>query len=169
MEEFNIVTESGDIIGTASREECHGGTFLLHPVVHVLVFNSSGSLLLQKRSKTKDIQPGKWDTSVGGHISAGESIEEALIRETEEELGIIGGSFERLYEYIMESEIERELVSTFRCIWDGAVVFQAEEIDDVRFFTSAEIEKLLGTGYFTPNFEEEWKRYNSWSLSDNPN
>jgi len=87
-EQFALVDDDGVEIGRASRAECHGGSFRLHGVVHLLVFNSAGSLILQKRAKNKDIQPGKWDTSVGGHRHAGETIDEALIREAEEELNI---------------------------------------------------------------------------------
>jgi isopentenyldiphosphate isomerase len=159
MEWLDYLDENGEAIGRATREECHGGSFLLHPVVHVLVYNRSGMLLLQKRSESKDIQPGRWDTSVGGHLHSGETVEEALHRETGEELGIHGPEFEKLYTYILESDIERERVTTFRCTWDGPVCFQAEEIDEVRFFTPVEIESLLGSGFFTPNFEEEWRRY----------
>ena len=162
MEIFDILDASGNIIGSASREECHNGSFLLHSVVHVLVFKNSGELILQKRSKTKKIQPGKWDTSVGGHIASGESLKYALDRETEEELGIRDATFERLYSYIMESEIEREFATTFRCFWNGPIQFNQVEIDEVRFFTKMEIDNLLGTGFFTPNFENEWNYYKKW-------
>jgi len=162
MEIFNILDESGTVIGKASREECHGGSFLLHGVVHVLVFNSHGDLLLQKRSMTKYIQPGKWDTSIGGHIHCSETKEESLIRETEEELGISGAALEKIYEYIMVSDVEKEYVTTYRCVWDGPITFQESEIDEVRFFSPDEIESNLGSGYFTPNFEEEWEYYKKW-------
>ena len=64
-EMFPIVDEEGNITGAATRGECHNGSKLLHPVVHLHVFNSKGELYLQKRPEWKDIQPGKWDTSVG--------------------------------------------------------------------------------------------------------
>ena len=163
MEIFNILTESGETIGTATREECHDGSFLLHGVVHVLEFNSGGELVLQKRSESKQIQPGKWDTSVGGHIISDETLEQALERETEEELGIRGVEMEKLYDYIMVSDVEKEFVNTFRCVWDGPIEFQESEIDDTRFFSAEEIELLLGSGFFTPNFEEEWGFYKNWA------
>ena len=75
---FPIVDEDGNITGAATRGECHGGSKLLHPVVHLHVFNSKGELYLQKRPEWKDIQPGKWDTAVGGHVDLGECIEDAL-------------------------------------------------------------------------------------------
>ena len=95
-ERFPIVDEDGHVVGVATRGECHSGSKLLHPVVHLHVFNSRGEVYLQKRPEWKDIQPGKWDTSVGGHIDYGETPEQALIREVREELGITDTSREHL-------------------------------------------------------------------------
>ncbi len=162
MEMFNILDETGKTIGRASREECHNNSFLLHGVIHVLVFNNAGDVLLQKRSINKEIQPEKWDTSVGGHIKCRETLEEALHRETEEEIGISNVVFEKLYDYIMVSDVEREFVTTFRCFWDGPISFQKSEIEKVKFFSTDEIESNIGNGLFTPNFEEEWEYYKKW-------
>jgi isopentenyl-diphosphate delta-isomerase type 1 len=159
MEVFDITNDDGSVIGQATRKECHNGSFLLHPVVHALVFNSDGELILQKRSMTKDIQPGKWDTSVGGHINPGETNIEAVIREADEELGIKKTEFEKIYQYIMTTDVERELVYSFKCIYTKTFNFNKEEIDEIRFFSKAEIDTLIGKNFFTPNFEEEWKLY----------
>lgn len=83
---FDVIDGSGNIIGTATRKECHGNRDLTHRTVHVLVFNSAGELYLQKRSMNKNIQPGKWDTSVGGHLDLGENFQQAVHREMKEEL-----------------------------------------------------------------------------------
>ena len=74
--------KEGTVLGSATRGECHSGSLLLHPVVHLHVFNSRGDIYLQRRPSWKDIQPGKWDTAVGGHIDYGETPCEALHRET---------------------------------------------------------------------------------------
>ena len=107
---FPIVDKEGHVIGSASRGECHNGSKLLHPVVHLHVFNSKGEVYLQKRPEWKDIQPGKWDTSVGGHLDYGETPEQALVREVREELGITDFQSERKGMYVFESHRERELV-----------------------------------------------------------
>ena len=68
---FPVVDTDGRVMGKAPRRECHNGSKILHPVVHLQLFNSRGDLYLQKRALHKDIQPGKWDTAVGGHIDYG--------------------------------------------------------------------------------------------------
>ena len=113
QELFPVVDEEGNILSAATRGECHGGSMLLHPVVHLHVFNSQGELYLQKRPAWKDIQPDKWDTAVGGHVDLGESIHQALLREVREELGITDFEPQALPHYVFQSERERELVFPF--------------------------------------------------------
>lgn len=155
---FPLVDEAGNIVGRATRRECHDGSKRLHPVVHLHIYNKEGDLFLQKRSLTKDIQPGKWDTAVGGHVDYGESIEEALRREAREELGIEGFEAELMARYVFESAIEKELVHTYRTIYEGPFTPDKEELDDARFWRIDEIESQLGKGIFTPNFEREYNR-----------
>ena len=158
QELFPIVDESGLVIGSATRGECHSGSKLLHPVVHLHVFNSKGDIYLQKRPEWKDIQPGKWDTAVGGHIDYGETPEEALHREVREELGITKFCPEQLDMYVFESERERELVYVNRTTYDGEICPSAAELDGGRFWTMQEILEAMGKGILTPNFENEFKR-----------
>ena len=120
-EMFPLIDEEGNITGAASRGECHNGSKLLHPVVHLHVFNSRGELYLQKRPEWKDIQPGKWDTAVGGHIDLGESVEMALKREAREELGIEDFTPQLLTHYVFESDREKELVFAHKTVYDGVI------------------------------------------------
>jgi len=157
---FPVVNNEGKVTGKAPRSVCHNGkSFLLHPVVHLHIFNQSGKLYLQKRSLKKDTQPGKWDTSVGGHISPGESIAEALIRETREELGLNGFTPRFLSSYVWESTRERELVNSFSTVTEKIPVIDRDEIDEGRFWTLQEINKNLGKEVFTPNFEYEFRMF----------
>lgn len=153
---FPLVDEEGRTTGKATRRECHNGSKRLHPVVHLHVFNGKGDLYLQKRSMAKDIQPGKWDTAVGGHVGYGETVDEALRREAREELGIASFNPEFVARYVFESEVEKELVNTFRAVCEGPFSPNPEEIDEGRFWSSAEIRVRLGKGVFTPNFEREY-------------
>ena len=164
MEEelLEIVDKDGKSLGVAPRSTIHGNPSLLHKVVHVLVFNSDGELLLQKRSMSKDVEPGKWDTSVGGHVSAAEDVSLAVYREMKEELGIDTVDPGFLYSYIHSNIYESELVFTHSCIHNGPFPFNAEEIDAVKFWRIEEIEKALGTGVFSDYFEDEFTKYSAW-------
>jgi len=166
---LEIVDKDGNSLGVAPRSSIHGNPSLLHKVVHVLVFNSTGELLLQKRSMSKDVAPGKWDTSVGGHVSAAEDVSAAVYRETKEELGIDTGEPGFLYSYIHSDTYESELVFTHSCIHNGPFSFNAEEIDAVKFWRIEEIKKALGTNVFSESFEEEFAKYRAYTpLSSGP-
>jgi len=160
LEELDLVDKEDRIIGRVTRSDVHGNPNLIHRVAHVLVFNSKGELFLQKRAMNKTVQPGKWDTSVGGHVDAGEDYESAAVRETAEELGIISGAgaFEYLYKYRHGNDYESEYVSTYRLFWDGRIVLEESEIEEGRFWRLEEIQ-AADISIFTPNFLSELNRY----------
>jgi len=159
-EMFPLVDELGNITGAASRGECHNGSKLLHPVVHLHVFNDKGELFLQKRPAWKDIQPDKWDTAVGGHIDLGENAEQALKREVSEELGITEYEPQFVTSYVFESKVEKELVFVYKTIYNGEITPSKEELAGGRFWGIQEIKENIGKEVFTPNFEGEIKRVN---------
>jgi isopentenyldiphosphate isomerase/intracellular septation protein A len=152
-----LVNEAGEVTGRAPRPVVHNGSRLLHPVVHLHVISPQKTLLLQKRPLSKEIQPGKWDTAVGGHISAGESLETALKRETAEEIGLLDFSARFLRAYHWEYEVENELVYVFISHDYKGVAVQSDEVDELRFWTRKEIESNMGKGIFTPNLEHDFE------------
>lgn len=157
---IDVVDEQGVTLLTVKRAEVHGNPSLLHKVVHVLVFNSSGELLLQKRALSKDVAPGLWDTSVGGHISPGEDTMTAAFREMEEELGVFPlAPPEYLYSYIHSNQYESELVYTFKTVHNGPFRYNQEEIDEVRFWKFADIETSLDDTFMSHNFIHEFRLY----------
>lgn len=155
-----LVDEQGKIIGKATRSQVHENKNLLHPVVHLHVFNSKGELFLQKRPINKLIQPGKWDTAVGGHVGLGETIEQSLMREAKEELGIENFKADLTLKYLWNSDIESELVFSFTTKYDGNFNLSSTELDGGRFWKLNEIQHSIGLGLFTPNFEHEFNLLN---------
>lgn len=160
MEEFlEVVDREGRVISVAPRNVIHGNPSLLHRVVHVLVFNSEGKLLLQKRGMNKDVAPGKWDTSVGGHVLPGEDLLSAARREMFEELGVFTENFRFLYTYIHSNQYESELVYTYWTINEGPFKFNRDEIEDLAFWRLEDIYNSIYSGVFSDNFKEEFFRY----------
>lgn len=151
-----IVDDIGVVIDCAPRSECHKGPGRLHPVVHLHVFSSDGMIYLQKRADTKKVYPGRWDTAIGGHIDLGEELMAALRREAFEELGIAGFLPGYIGALRVDTPVESEYVHIFVTTHDGPFRLEAEEISDGRFWEQDEIERNLGSGLFTPNFEEDF-------------
>jgi isopentenyldiphosphate isomerase/intracellular septation protein A len=158
-----LIDESGKVLGSAPRSECHKGPGKLHPVVHLQILDGRGGIYLQKRAANKDTQPGKWDSAVGGHVSVGEDLDAALARELREELGVTklaleasGASIEPILRYRWDSDVESELVFSFIVTYGGPFAPDGREVEEGRFWSFADIRANLGRGLFTPNFEHEY-------------
>jgi len=154
---FDVFDADGNYVGVFPRRECHGNPALIHRSVHVVILDSSGQkILLQKRSARKDIQPGKWDTAVGGHVDAGESVENAAVRELSEELGI-SGDLQFFFTSTIRNDIESENVTVFKLISDGPFEFSRDEIDEIRFWDLDDfrLPENCRREDFTPNLQKE--------------
>lgn len=150
---FDIYDEAGNRIGVATRRKCHGDPKLLHHTAHVVVFHpETGAVLLQKRAITKDIQPGKWDTAVGGHLALGEDYETGARRELAEELGVtIPVELEYLFDSKIRNAVESEDVRVFAIRMAAGFKFQKSEIDEIRFWSADELFAPANRRTFTPN------------------
>ncbi len=155
-ERLPLVDEEGNVVGSATRGECHGGSMLLHPVVHLHVFDFEGRLFLQKRPDWKDIQPGKWDTAVGGHVDCGEDVTAALRREALEELGLEAFKAVPVCRYVFSSDRERELVNVFATVVPCDAVRPSAELDGGAFQSAGWIARAIADGAVTPNFATEY-------------
>ena len=153
-----LVEPGGLVYGQATREYCHSGSHVLHPVVHLHIIDHFGKLYLQKRSMTKDLLPGYWDTAVGGHVSYGETILEALYRETSEELGLTAFNPIGLGAYIWQTQRDNEYVFVHAILGHPTLHPNAEEVSEGRWWTFEELDRAMGQNVLTPNFESEFGR-----------
>jgi isopentenyldiphosphate isomerase/intracellular septation protein A len=158
-----LIDEDGKVLGAAPRSECHKGPGKLHPVVHLQIVDGRGSMYLQKRALDKDIQPGKWDSAVGGHVAVGEDLDAALSREMREELGVTklaldssGARVDPILRYRWECPQESEMVFSFIVTYGGPFSPDGKEVIEGKFWSFADIRSNLGKGVFTPNFEHEY-------------
>ena len=164
-EYFPIVEPNGMVVGRSAREYCHSGAKPPHPVIHLHIIDRCSRIYLQKRSMKKEIQPGKWDTAVGGHVAYGESLTEALYREASEELGLTDFNPLHLETYLFESEIEKEMVNIFAAVGSYELNPDQDEVDEGRWWPVEDIDANIGKGLFTPNFESEYKMIRSSLLA----
>ena len=115
---FDVLDETGKPTGeTMPRPQVHKeGKW--HRSFHLWIVKEGRYVLLQRRSKHKDLEPNKVDVTVGGHFSAGETLQE-VVREVEEEIGLFVRS-ESLYyletckaERVYEGHIDREFQEVY--------------------------------------------------------
>ena len=136
---FDVVDAHDQVTGQAARGEVHARK-LLHRAVHVFVYNKQGDLLLQQRSIFKDAHPGVWDSSVSGHLDAGEDYATAAVRELNEEMGIRAETTPEEIARIKPCvQTGWEHVRLFRTRHTGTVRFPAAEIQAAAWFPVAEI------------------------------
>lgn len=160
---FDVVDADDQVIGQATRAEVHARK-LFHRAVHILVFDSQNRLYLQKRSLLKDTCAGLYSTSCAGHVDAGETYDQAAVRELGEELGITlppGQSPEFLFKSPPAEETGWEFIHVYQLQWDGPITPDPLEIDGGWHGSAKELEIFLRreSTRFSPSFLHVWQRY----------
>ena len=161
QELLDVVDENDEVVEVKTRGEIHAQQ-LMHRAVHILVFNSSGELFLQKRSMNKDENPGLWDSSAAGHVDSGEDYLTCARREIEEELGIVADMpFEFLFKLPPSVETGFEHSMIYRYYFDGPLTLQQEEIDAGVWIAPEELDQRIEAGdtELTENLILIWDRH----------
>mgnify|MGYP000633201778 FL=1 len=156
-----VVDEHDNFIENRPRKEVHK-LGLRHRAVHILVFNDANQIFLQKRSLTKDINAGLWDTSAAGHVDAGESYDACAHRETIEELGVcVDETLSFLFKLPAIPETGMEFVQVYRCQHNGPFTLEAGEIDDGQWFDIKEVAQRVKTNApsITDTFKTLWLKF----------
>ena len=163
-EELILVDDNDVEIGTLSKAACHDGEGILHRAFSLFIFNTRGELLLQQRSAAKRLWPLFWSNSCCSHPRAGETMDVAVGRRLQQELGL-SGELEFIYKFAYQANFgeagsEKELCSVFLGRTDASAVANANEIAGVRYVTAQQLNRELQDEpeRFTPWFQMEWQR-----------
>ena len=153
-----IVDENNNVVGSAARRDMRAQN-LCHRSTYILVFNSQGDVYVQKRTKIKDIFPGYYDPAAGGVVLAGESYLEGAKRELEEEMGIRGVPLQSLFEFYHTDANSQVWGTAYRCVYDGTVALQEEEVESGSFMAIEKIFEEAAVRPFTPDGLYVLRRY----------
>ena len=157
-----LVDREDNELGFASKAECHFGGGLLHRAFSVFIFNSSGQILLQQRSRQKELWGLHWSNSCCSHPRQGEQIESAANRRVMEELSI-DCELHYLYKFFYQESFgekgsEHELCSVFVGCFDGEISININEIADWKFIDTEELSRSIDQHpeKYTPWMQSEW-------------
>ncbi|HID98025.1 MAG TPA: NUDIX domain-containing protein [Thermodesulfobacteriaceae bacterium] len=145
-----IVDEDNNEICRVARRVMRNGN-LTHRASYVIVYNSRGELFVMKRTSGKDIYPGCYEIAAGGVVLAGETYEESARRELFEELGIVSRCIETLFDFFFSEEGNSVWGRVFKCVHDGPMIFQEEEVAGGEFLRPEAAMALSRKKNFTPD------------------
>ncbi len=156
MDEVILVNEQDQQIGTMEKLEAHRKG-VLHRAFSVMIENSKGEILIQKRAKSKYHSGGLWSNACCSHPMPGEKTEEAVSRRVQEELGIELAptfSYKFIYEVTFSNQlIEHELDHVFVATFDGMPKINKAEVEDWKF---------VDPQYLLNQIEENPDQYTHW-------
>ena len=157
---LDIIDDNDNVIGQLSRKSVHEGKNILHREIAVVIYDSSGNLLLQQRSFKKKLGPGRWTPSAVGHVVSGQTPEEAAHMELKEELGFdtcITLVEKRKFIYGDHSSIA--FIFTGKLPKGVTIVPNKNEVENARFYSIKEIAKMLETDFLDVYSAETLKKF----------
>ena len=141
------VDKNNKVIGKISRKTAHNSPSKYYRTIYVIVKNSDGLILLQKRSATKDLYPNCWDLSVGGHVNFGQSYLETAIRELKEELNISisNKDLKLLGELLVKLPTSNEYFNVFEYILKNTddIKIETNELSQTKWMSVGDIKKSI--------------------------
>ena len=152
-----VVDIEGNVVGKATREECHRNPKLMYPVIRMHLINNNKQILLQKRSLKSDIEAGKWDAAVAGHIQYNEDIEKAVYREAMEEINFKPEFLDLLEKRVFKAPYSTALMFIFITQTNQEITPNKKEVEDVRFYTFDQVLQLQKENEISVGLQQELK------------
>jgi isopentenyl-diphosphate delta-isomerase len=149
MENLILVDTADNVMGYADKMKIHQEG-LLHRAFSVFLFNATGEMLLQQRALHKYHSPGLWTNACCSHPHQNETVEEAIYRRLNEELGLSKCEVEFLYKFIYRAEFDNGLTEhEYDHVYVGMIkeepTLNPEEVKQCRFITINELDQEIQT------------------------
>ena len=125
----------------------------------IFLFNSKGELCVHRRTLSKALYPGYWDTAAGGMVAAGESYALSAQRELAEELGVSGVELVEHDHFYFEDGDSRLWCTSYSAVWDGPLCLQPEEVMEARFLSIETVLAEAEQKSYCPDAQEGLRRY----------
>ena len=163
------LSSEGKIIGRVEKMDAHLRG-VNHPEVHVWVVDSQERMVLQYRSHSKKIYPLKWDSSVGGHVHAGEDLRIGAQREMSEEIGTVLPLHELGWADVNDVEGKyhhRGRIHYYYALLPAGIKLTLnEEFEDVAYIPVHEMNDFVSANPFTPSFLAGWNAFSEKFLNE---
>ncbi|XOV95279.1 MAG: NUDIX hydrolase [Bacteroidota bacterium] len=157
-EQVVIVNAENEVINVVPRSEMRAHS-LLHRSTYIIIFNSKGELLIQKRSEKKDLYPGYFDPTTGGVVQENESYERNAARELEEELGIKEVKLNFEFDFHFEDGQCKVWGRVFSCIYDGLIEPKDGEVVDFFFLDPKSLDQFFQDHLVMPDGRHAIEQY----------
>lgn len=144
LELVDIVDENDIVLSQTTKRDAHEKGFLHRCVIGLVINNNGDHVLVKQTSDRQDA--GQYVSPVGGHVKAGESSEDALKRETEEEIGLTDISFRFKGKGIFNREVLGRKENHYFILYEidsDEDFIPGEEVDSYKTFSISEIKKTL--------------------------
>jgi len=158
---LSVVDDQDEVIGQGRRDDIHR-LGLSHRAVHVLVFRQDGQIFLQKRGRHKQESPGLWDSSVAGHVDAGETYDACCVREIREEIGIqVIEIPRRLFKLGASPQTGMEFCWVYQLVTDLELELDYTEMETGQWFTLSQVDRCLSelAENFADSFHLIWYQF----------
>ncbi|MBU0471543.1 MAG: NUDIX domain-containing protein [Nanoarchaeota archaeon] len=139
-----VVDDEDNIIGYKLREDVDAEN-LRYRITSLWITNSKGEFLLARRTHTKSHNPRMWGPAVAGTVDEGESYEDNIIKEAEEELGLKNIKIKKGPKIKRDGK-HKSFSQRFTCVLDKPIEefkIQEEEVAEIKWFSREELRKSI--------------------------
>ena len=168
LEYFDVVNSEDQVIDCKTRAEVHRDN-LLHRSVHAIVMNDNNEVFLQLRAPHRDNNPNLWDSSVAGHLQSGETYDQAMVREVQEEIGIqLNSTPQRLFKLQASAQTDYEFCWIYRFVHNGPFEIDTHEAVEGRWFHTTELDRWIehSPQDLTSAFRLIWQKYKEFEKTN---